>query len=299
MQIKDYPVVILAAGKGRRFGNQFGGLNKTLLPLFDEHTILDILLFKIISEGVSHVKIIAGYKSGNLIAYIKSLKENLKNKRLLAGISQLFLTCDIKIYKARMNYKKGPLYTLLTLNQLPPMNSHVQLKTEETYFTVIPSDTIFSGGILKKILSLKIQKEGLEAKNSEMEQCHLFAINLTPGSVKSLVKHQNFSFTSIEIRDVNTIKFEKYTKQKTNSEQDYLLLLPLIFVSSGFLKYSESIIGRGVNKLMDAVENFLEDGNKIRIHKLNFTFEGTAPFFDVDDISTYDRVLELGKNFII
>jgi hypothetical protein len=297
MQVKDYPVVILAAGKGKRLGDQFGGLNKTLLPLFDEHTILDLLLFKIISQGVSQVKIIAGYKSGNLLSYIKSLKENFKNKQFLASISQLFLSCDIAFYKARMDYIKGPLYTLLTLNQLPPMNSHDQLKTEETYFTVIPSDTIFSGGILKQILSLKIQKEGLEAQNSELEQCHLFVINLTQKSAKMLVKHQNFSFTSIKISDDNTIKFEKYTKQKPNSEQDYLILLPLTFVSSGFLKYSESILGRGVNKLMDAVEKFLEDGNKIRIHKLNFTFEGTAPFLDVDDISTYDRVLELGKKF--
>ena len=47
MQVKDHPAVILAAGKGRRLGNQFGGLNKTLLPLFDEYTILDILLFEI------------------------------------------------------------------------------------------------------------------------------------------------------------------------------------------------------------------------------------------------------------
>jgi len=179
------------------------------------------------------------------------------------------------------------------------MSSRDQLKTERIYFTVIPSDTIFSGGILEQILSLKFQKEGFEAKNSELEQCHLFAINITPKSVKSLVEHQNFSFTSIIISEDKIIKFEKYIKQKSNDEQDYLILLPLTFVSSGFLKYSESILGRGVNKLMDAVENFLEDGNKIRIHKLSYKFKGTAPFLDVDDKSTYNRVLELGKNFII
>lgn len=299
MQVKDHPVVILAAGKGKRLGNQFGGLNKTLLPLFDEHTILDLLLFKIISQGVSQVKIIAGYKSGNLSSYIKSLKENFKNKRFLASISQLFLNCDIVFYKARKDYIKGPLYTLLTLNQLPPISSDDQNISDRFYFTVIPSDTIFYGEILEQIFSLIIIKEGIEAKNPNLEQCHLFAIKIKQQSVKSLVEHQNFSFTAIKIRENNTIKFEKYSKQKTFDEHDYLVLLPVSFVSMEFIKYSKSILGRGINKIIDAVENFLKDGNKIRIHTINYDFEGIAPFIDIDDASTYNRVLELGKNFII
>lgn len=299
MQVKDHPVVILAAGKGKRLGNQFGGLNKTLLPLFDEHTILDLLLFKIISQGVSQVKIIAGYKSGNLSSYIKSLKENFKNKRFLASISQLFLNCDIVFYKARKDYIKGPLYTLLTLNQLPPISSDDQNISDRFYFTVIPSDTIFYGEILEQIFSLIIIKEGIEAKNPNLEQCHLFAIKIKQQSVKSLVEHQNFSFTAIKIRENNTIKFEKYSKQKIFDEHDYLVLLPVSFVSMEFIKYSKSILGRGINKIIDAVENFLKDGNKIRIHTINYDFEGIAPFIDIDDASTYNRVLELGKNFII
>ncbi len=299
MQVKDNPAVILAAGKGKRLGNQFGGLNKTLLPLFDEHTILDLLLFKIISQGVSQVKIIAGYKSGNLSSYIKSLKENFKNKRFLASISQLFLNCDIVFYKARKDYIKGPLYTLLTLNQLPPISSDDQFKSDRSYLTVIPSDTIFYGDILEQIFSLIINKEGIEAKNPDLEQCHLFAIKITHLSVKSLVEHQNFSFTSIKIREDNTIKFEKYRKRKVVNEHDYLVLLPVSFVSREFIKYSKSILGRGITKIIDAVENFLKDGNKIRIHTINYDFEGMAPFIDIDDLSTYNRVLELGKNFMI
>lgn len=299
MQVKDYPAVILAAGKGKRLGNQFGGLNKTLLPLFDGHTILDLLLFKIISQGVSQVKIITGFKSGNLSSYIKSLKENFKNKRYLASISQLFLNCDIVLYKARKDYIKGPLYTLLTLNQLPPISSDDQFKSDRFYFTVIPSDTIFYGGILEQIFSLIIKKEGIEAKNPNLEQCHLFAIKIKQKSVKSLVENQNFSFTSIKIRENNTIKFEKYRKQKNFDEHDYLVLLPVSFVSMAFLKYSKSILGRGINKIINAVEYFLKDGNKIRIHTLNYNFDGMAPFIDIDDASTYNRVLELGKNFII
>lgn len=299
MQVKDYPVVILAAGKGKRLGNQFGELNKTLLPLFNEHTILDLLLFQIISQGVSQVKIITGYKSGNLSSYIKSLKENFKHKRFLASISQLFLSCDIGFYKARKDYIKGPLYTLLTLNKLFPKSSDVQIKSDKFYFTVIPSDTIFYGGIIKQIFSILIRKEENEAKNLYLEQCHLFVVKISQQKVKSLIEHQNFSFTSIKIRENNTIKFEKYRKKKTFDEHDYLVLLPVSFVSMAFLKYSKSILGRGINKIIDAVENFLKDGNKIRIHTINYDFKGIAPFIDIDDLSTYNRVLELEKNFII
>jgi dTDP-glucose pyrophosphorylase len=56
MKINEYPVVILAAGSGTRI-QEVGMMNKTLLPIYKQNTIFDILIYKLIKAKVKDCRI--------------------------------------------------------------------------------------------------------------------------------------------------------------------------------------------------------------------------------------------------
>ncbi|MCP4761205.1 MAG: NTP transferase domain-containing protein, partial [archaeon] len=172
MKIIDFPVVILAAGLGKRFGGSFNGLNKTLLHIDDEHTILDNILYNIIDVGVTKIIIITGYNSDKIIEYCENLKISYQNKPILNKISKKFLNTKIEVIKARDDYKKGPLYTFLTINRYIFEGSKKIdniLSEEHDFFVVIPADTILNRKILEKILNYQIVIDTKKMKNNKSE----------------------------------------------------------------------------------------------------------------------------------
>jgi choline kinase len=82
---RDVKAVVLAAGPGRRLGPLTRELPKTLLPLGDRGTILDLVLANLASVGVDEVAVVTGFAAGRVDELIPELE-----KRHGLGLRQIF-----------------------------------------------------------------------------------------------------------------------------------------------------------------------------------------------------------------
>jgi len=67
--------VVLAAGPGRRLGPLTRELPKTLLPLGDSGTILDLVLANVASVGVEEVAVVTGFAAGRVDELVPELEQ--------------------------------------------------------------------------------------------------------------------------------------------------------------------------------------------------------------------------------
>ena len=165
MQVKDLPVVMLAAGMSKRFNPEHRTTHKSLLRIDGETRIIDLILNGLIKNAISQVIIILGYKS-------KEFSQYLLAKKNLAIVKNLHLHSIF----AGKDYVKGPAYTLLSLIS--------ELEENIGDFVVIPSDTIFHPSILDQIFSC----EADESQN----QCFVFSLQLSDSTITKI--NQNISF---------------------------------------------------------------------------------------------------------
>lgn len=66
--------MVLAAGAGRRLGDDTADLPKTLLPVAGERTILDIALHNLASVGLETVVIVTGFAAGRIDERVEDLQ---------------------------------------------------------------------------------------------------------------------------------------------------------------------------------------------------------------------------------
>src|SRR6186997_2842680 len=71
----DVKAVVLAAGPGRRLGPLTRELPKTLLPLGEGGTILDLVLANLASVGVEEVAVVTGFAAGRVDALVPELED--------------------------------------------------------------------------------------------------------------------------------------------------------------------------------------------------------------------------------
>jgi len=71
----DVKAVVLAAGPGRRLGPLTRELPKTLLPLGEGGTILDLVLANLASVGVGEVAVVTGFAAGRVDELVPELED--------------------------------------------------------------------------------------------------------------------------------------------------------------------------------------------------------------------------------
>ncbi|MBD3354018.1 MAG: NTP transferase domain-containing protein, partial [Candidatus Lokiarchaeota archaeon] len=135
MNLHQYPVIMLAAGKGTRFYDKERNGNKTLHKINQSYPIFDVILDRLIMADVKNIVVITGFQSEKVQNHIERIRKKVHLK-------------DIEVYGivADKDYEKGPIYTLLTLK-------HKEHFLTQDLLTVIPSDTIFNNEIIKEIFS--------------------------------------------------------------------------------------------------------------------------------------------------
>ncbi len=72
---RDVKAVVLAAGPGRRLGPLTRELPKTLLPLGESGTILDLVLANLAAVGVGEVAVVTGFAAGRVDELVPELEE--------------------------------------------------------------------------------------------------------------------------------------------------------------------------------------------------------------------------------
>lgn len=312
MKISEIPVIILAAGKGTRLGSKFDGKNKLLLPFNEDYTLLDLLLYSLISFDVKSIIIIGGYRFGILKNYIRDLKQNFKGKKIFADISDKFAQCDINVIRARDDYEKGPLYTLLTINKFifeKKFNSIIRDEKlssnhftsnhlrQSKYFTIIPSDTVFSKELLQNILNMDFNGPDYEKKNvnEKIPTCYLFGLRFSKEKLLELNKSKAYSGSYLLFSQEIFKEIKNFNNFQPRDDQDCFIQIPLVIISKEFLKFTETLLDSGIKKLASAINKFREIGN-ISTHIIPFK-ESSFFFEDIDTIENFKNVIEKNEDF--
>lgn len=313
MKISEIPVVILAAGKGTRLGSEFDGKNKTLLPFNENYTLLDLLLYQLISFGVKSIIIIGGYRFEILKNYIINLKQNFREKKIFEEISEKFIQCNLEIIKARDDYEKGPLYTLLSISKYiskQKKDSNIQIQSpmsdrftsdrlyQSKIFTIIPSDTVFSNELLQKIINIELFENENREKNlkEESSACHLFGLMFSREKLKEMKLNKKFSGSCLEFRQEKLVGIKNFVDYNFQDSTECFIQIPIVVISKKFIKFSETLLKLGINKLAMVINEFRKNDNDISMHVIQL--ENSSDFFtDVDTIKNYSKLIEKIDDF--
>ena len=134
--IENLISIILCAGEGTRISDFIPNIPKPLIEIYNK-PILSHLIFDLIQLNITKIVIITGHLRGEIEKYIASLKkryESLRNKLLLISSGN--------------NYKKGPLYSFLSI-----VNKKSILRKDSTYL-IFPGDTYYESILLKEIVQI-------------------------------------------------------------------------------------------------------------------------------------------------
>jgi choline kinase len=137
--------VIIAAGCGSRLKDYHQGIPKTLLSVHGKR-IIDDIIEKIVSNGISDIVVITGYKSNLLEEYLTKYKDSSINIQF--------------IHNPRWEEANG--LSVLTARKA---------MSEKDEFILLMSDHIFSKKILSEVVAAKIKTdEALLAIDLKIEE---------------------------------------------------------------------------------------------------------------------------------
>ena len=134
--IENLISIILCAGEGTRISDFIPNIPKPLIEIYNK-PILSHLIFDLIQLNITKIVIITGHLREEIEKYIASLKkryESLRNKLLLISSGN--------------NYKKGPLYSFLSI-----VNKKSILRKDNIYL-IFPGDTYYESILLKEIVQI-------------------------------------------------------------------------------------------------------------------------------------------------
>lgn len=295
MHLFECPAVILAAGTGTRMQEVEDIKNKTLLPIIQEFTIFDILIFKLIKANVKNIYVVVGYNADNLIRYIKQ-KQYLRKDLF---VNHLKMAKEVKItpITAQPEFIEGPIFTLLSL-KIKDKNALIpeiikDLPSKPRFFTIIPSDTIFNSEILEKIMNCEISvnnaSNNMDSEKRTYPFCHVFGMGLSNSIIDSLQPQYPSTFGYIEYDANNKIMQLKKGQLKTiMNESNALLQIPIVSISEDFLYFAEDIINKGEEwtRLTEVINRLNHQKELIQLHNIPFN-SGINPFYDIDTPDAY------------
>ena len=128
-------VIILCAGEGIRMGKSSQEVPKPLIkiPSLNNIPILQHTIKNLEDLGINKIFIVKGHLGKQIDAFIASLNKN------------------IKIIDSKDEYKKGPLYSLLSVLNYEKKYKSNNFLSEKTIHVVIPGDSIFDFSLLNSI----------------------------------------------------------------------------------------------------------------------------------------------------
>jgi NDP-sugar pyrophosphorylase family protein len=134
--IENLISIILCAGEGTRISDFISNIPKPLIEIYNK-PILSHLIFDLIQLNITKVAIVTGHLRREIEKYIASLKkkdDSLRNKLLLISSGN--------------NYKKGPLYSFLSINKKK------SILRKDNMYLIFPGDTYFESNFLKEIVQV-------------------------------------------------------------------------------------------------------------------------------------------------
>ncbi|MHA1756071.1 MAG: sugar phosphate nucleotidyltransferase [Promethearchaeota archaeon] len=259
-------VVILCAGEGRRLSPKTLSYPKSLVKIksFNNKPIIKITLEQIVKINSFKIFIVIGHQGIKIRQFIEDLKNNeFKN-----------IKAKIQIIDSKNDYKKGPLFSLLSIYK------YKNLFSEYDNFIIFPGDTVFQTELINNIFQTLIKN-----LNNLNRTPIIFYRKLKKDLKKKKLRdlHENKIISIIEIKKSEKIEYATKIKQKNLGEvkkgEEFYQIFPIFAFNFKFFEILKNLTKKeSINTLKDAINNFLQEGGAIQTIKIQNKFY----FFDID-----------------
>lgn len=265
---KNLQVVILCAGEGSRFRDIKSNIPKSLIQIqsMDNRPILNILIDDLLDQGLENIIIILGFMGDLIESHISRLrsKDPILNSRIIT-------------IKAHPDYKKGPLYTFLTLFKYP------DIIEKKNNFLVLPSDTVFDQDLLNDIL-MKLMKE----EEIFQEKPVVFYKRVKIRDIKR--KTQMISIVkTVKKKGIELLSQIEEIELFNFPEKSYMnQIIPIFFLNYGVLKLISQILKTSKAKKIRDILNEICYKNLQEVIAYEITSKGS--FYDIDTVYDLDHL---------
>lgn len=235
--------IILCAGEGKRISNFIEDMPKSLIEVNNKPILLH-LISNLVKSGISSIIIITGHlndKIENFISSLKSKDTSLQN--------------IITLVNSGTDYKKGPLYSFLSITKKK------NLLREDSKYLVFPGDTYFDNALIHEIFTSIINNitlierypiifyqkiQGIVLKNRKPYAEFISVLNLDESEDNSIVKH-------IQKRNSNSIGDDEYIN----------LVIPMFLFNYYFINEIMKAETKLSVKTLREIVNFLIKENEL------------------------------------
>lgn len=265
--IDNIKTIILCAGEGTRIRDFLSDTPKPLIKINNE-PILWSLISNLIKSYIKSIIIVTGHLKEQIENYLKIIIQ--KNESLRS---------KILIINSGNDYKKGPLYSFLSVTK------EKSILKKDLIYLIFPGDTYFESNLIKEIISSLKNNSNFIQKHSIIFYQEFRGKNLkNPNKIgKSISILKTEEQESMEI-----VKEIKQVKLASISESGYYKQIIPLFVFN--YKFIEKIIETETEvsvKTIREIINILIKGKKILYA---FCLKSNTSFFDIDTRSDYLRI---------
>ncbi|MHA1985240.1 MAG: NTP transferase domain-containing protein [Promethearchaeota archaeon] len=201
--------IILCAGEGRRISDFIPSKPKPLIEI-ENKPILSYLIFNLIKSNTASIMIVTGHLQDQIERYVESIKQNDESLRE-----------KILIINSGNEYKKGPLYSFLTITREKKMLEN------DLIYLVFPGDTYFESNLISELFTSIRNNSSLFQNNSAIFYQKIKGKNLKK------TKIPNKSISIIETKREEPEEIVKEIKQielTSISENSYYQQIIPLFV---------------------------------------------------------------------
>jgi len=265
---KKLQVVILCAGEGTRFREINSKIPKSLIQIqsMDNKPLLGIIIENLLSQGLNSIVIILGSMGKAIESYISNLKSQnpILNSRII-------------ILNAHPDYKKGPLFTFLTILDYP------EISKKENNFLIFPGDTVFDQILLNDVIMV-LMKEIEKFQGNPI----IFYKRVKTSDINKKT-HLISIIKTIKNRDIEILVRIEEIEVSNISEKTYIdHIIPIFFLNYEFLLLiSQTLKSSHSNKISDIL-NEVCNKNLQEVIACEITSKGS--FYDIDTVFDLDHL---------
>jgi len=265
---KKLQVVILCAGEGTRFREINSKIPKSLIQIqsMDNKPLLGIIIENLLSQGLNSIVIILGSMGKAIESYISNLKSQnpILNSRII-------------ILNAHPDYKKGPLFTFLTILDYP------EISKKENNFLIFPGDTVFDQILLNDVIMV-LMKEIEKFQGNPI----IFYKRVKASDINKKT-HLISIIKTIKNRDIEILVRIEEIEVSNISEKTYIdHIIPIFFLNYEFLLLiSQTLKSSHSNKISDIL-NEVCNKNLQEVIACEITSKGS--FYDIDTVFDLDHL---------
>jgi len=274
--------VILCAGKGTRLGKLTQNVPKPLIKLksLNNNSILSDLIKNLINLQVNTIVLITGHLNEKIEGFVNAFIENNQN-----------FQGKLTLIHSGNDYKKGPLYSLLSIIQ------NKSIFRESNIFVILPGDTIFERELLTEAFGFIYENIDIILS----KPCIFFQDVQAYNLINSYTQNNKSIAKFISILDSEDIKKEVIVKEikkidlKSVTKEGYFkLVVPILILSYKFIKiFDELSVSNPVGEIREILNIYLQK-QTIFPFKLN----SKNRFYDIDtsdDLSSFNQTKKKKK----